>query len=219
MKQMMAVVALLLGAGLAGAQPALIRDVQGMVEVKGQGLAAWKAAEAGQVLEKASLISTGFRSTAVVMIGDSTVTVKPLTRLSLEEIAGKEREEEVILSLRAGRVRAEVVPPAGKAIQFSIRAPIATASVRGTVFEFDGTRLSVEEGRVHLTGENVTGAYIGRGHATTVDAETGKTATAAETVKEDLVPASPAGADSVPSGTAATAAPVNGGLGIGIEWE
>jgi ferric-dicitrate binding protein FerR (iron transport regulator) len=188
------------------------------VEVKGPGAAEWKAAEAGQTLEKDFLISTGFKSTALLTIGNSTVTVKPLTRLSLEEIVMKQHGEQVALNLRAGRVRAEVAAPAGGKTDFTVRSPVATASVRGTVFEFDGMRLSVEEGRVHLTGEGVTGAYIGKGHATTVDTETGKTATAAEAVKEDLVPASPAGLDTVPSGTTTTV-PVNGGLGIGLEWE
>jgi hypothetical protein len=210
---------LLMSAALLGAQTALIREVSGIVEVKAPGLSEWKTAEAGQTLEKASLISTGFRSTALVTIGNSTVTVKPLTRLSLEELAANQNGEQVTLNLRAGRVRADVVPPAGKAVTFSIRAPIATASVRGTVFDFDGTRLSVEEGRVHLSGEGVTGAYIGTGHSTMVDTETGKTATTAETVKEELSPALPAGVDTAPASPASTPAPSNGGLDMGFDWE
>jgi hypothetical protein len=138
-----------------------------------------------------------------------------LTRLSLEEIALKQNEEQVMLNLRAGRVRADVIPPPKGKVDFSIRSPTVTASVRGTVFDFDGTRLSVEEGRVRLSGESVTGAYIGAGHSTAVDTETGKTATVAEVLKEELSPALPAGVDTVPE---APAAPVSGGLGIGFEW-
>jgi hypothetical protein len=92
------------------AQTAVIRETSGIVEVKAPGLAEWKTAAAGQTLEKASVISTGFRSTALVTIGNSTVTVRPLTRLSLEELATKQTGEQITLNLRAGRVRADVVP-------------------------------------------------------------------------------------------------------------
>jgi hypothetical protein len=151
------------------------------------------------------------------MIGNSAVTVKPLTRLRVEEVSSGEKTELVELNLRAGRVRADVVPPAGKAVTFTIRSAVATASVRGTVFEFDGIRLNVEEGRVHLGGETVTGAYIGAGRSTAVDTESGKTAAAVERAKEELSPAPPAGADAAPSGTGTTV-PANPGLDMGFEW-
>jgi hypothetical protein len=208
------------GAALLGAQTAptaRILETSGTVEVKAPGAAEWEAAEAGQVLERASLISTGFRSTALIRIGNSDITVRPLTRLSLEEIAANQDGERVTLNLRAGRVRADVKPPAGGRTDFSVRAPTATASVRGTVFDFDGTRLRVEEGRVRLSGESVTGAYISAGHSTAVDPKSGKTAAVIERVKEELAPALPAGVDAVPAAPAAV--PVSGSLGIGFEWE
>jgi hypothetical protein len=200
------------------AQTAVIREASGTVEVKAPGMTEWKAAAIGQTLDKASLISTGFRSTALIGIGNSTITVRPLTRLSLEEIAVKQNEEQVTLNLRAGRVRAEVRPPTGGKTDFTVRSPIATASVRGTVFEFDGTRLSVEEGRVHLGGESVTGAYIGSGHATAVDTGTGRTTTTAEAVKETLTPALPAGMDTASAAPASTAAPSGDRMDMGFDW-
>jgi hypothetical protein len=218
MKKTGIVLLFLAGAVLAAAQTAVIRDVTGTVEIKAPGTAEWKRAAAGQELDRETLVSTGFRSTAYIAVGNSTVMVRPLTRLSLEEIAAGQGSEEVTLSLRAGRIRAEVVPPAGKKVKFSVRAPIATASVRGTVFEFDGIRLNVEEGRVHLSGDSITGAYIGAGHSTAVDTETGKTVPAAERVKEELAPALPAGVDSSPSSGTSTAVPVIGGLDVGFDW-
>jgi hypothetical protein len=210
-------VLLLLSAVLASAQStALIREIRGTVEVKTPGAAEWKAAVAGQTLDKAALVSTGFRSTALIAIGNSLITVRPLTRLSLEDIILNQAKEQVTLNLRAGRIRADVKPPAGGRTDFSIRAPMATASVRGTAFEFDGTRLAVDEGRVHLTGANVTGAYIGAGHSTAADPETGKTAAAIEIVKEELAPALPAGLDSTPG--VPVAAPPRAGLGISFGW-
>jgi hypothetical protein len=214
----------LMSAVLAGAQnTALIREINGTVEVKAPGAAEWKAAAAGQTLDRAALVSTGFRSTALIAIGNSVITVWPLTRLSLEEIILKQDGEQVTLNLRAGRIRADVKPPAGGKTDFSIRAPMVTASVRGTVFDFDGTRLAVEEGRVHLSGASVTGAYIGAGHSTVAAPETGKTAAAIESVKEELAPALPAGVDAaaptVPvAPTVPAAAPSSAGLGIGFAW-
>jgi hypothetical protein len=205
-----------MSAALLGAQTAVIREISGTVEIKAPGAVEWKAAVTGQTLERASLISTGFRSTALIRIGNSTITVRPLTRLSLEEIAANQNEEQVTLNLRTGRVRADVIPPPQGKVDFSVRAPSVTASVRGTVFEFDGTRLSVEEGRVRLSGESVTGAYIGAGHSTVADPGTGKTATVVEALKAELVPALPAGMDAAPAAPAA--APTSGGLGIGFDW-
>jgi hypothetical protein len=171
-------VAALLGAQTGAPGTAVIREVNGTVEVKAPGASEWKAASAGQILDRAALISTGFKSTARISIGNSDITVRPLTRLGLEELIANQESERVTLNLRAGRVRADVKPPTGGKTDFTIRATTATASVRGTVFEFDGTRLRVEEGRVHLGGASVTGAYVGKGHATTAEQETGKTAAA-----------------------------------------
>jgi hypothetical protein len=211
-------VLLLMSAVLASAQStALIREISGTVEVKTPGAAEWKAAAVGQTLDKAALVSTGFRGTALIAIGNSLITVRPLTRLSLEEIVLKQEGEQVTLNLRAGRIHAAVKPPAGVKMDFSIRSPEVTASVRGTAFDFDGTRLAVEEGRVHLSGASVTGAYIGAGHTTVAAPETGKTATAIDSVKEELVLALPVGVNAVPSAPAA--APSSGGLGISFGWK
>jgi hypothetical protein len=205
---------LLMSAAFLGAQTAYIRETTGMVEIKAPGAMEWKAAVTGQTLERASLISTGFRSMALITIGNSTITVRPLTRLSLEEIT--QSGEQITLNLRAGRIRADVRPPVGGRTDFSVRASTAIASVRGTVFDFDGTRLTVEEGRVHLGGQTVTGAYIGAGHSTAVDTESGKTAVVLERVKKELTPALPAGMDVSPA--APSPIPVSAGLGIGFKW-
>jgi hypothetical protein len=207
---------LLMSAVVLGAQTALIVETSGTVEIKAPGASEWRAAVTGEALERATLISTGFRSTALIRIGNSTITVRPLTRLSLEEIAANQDGEQVVLNLRAGRVRADVRAPEGGRTDFSVRAPTATASVRGTVFEFDGLEVKVEEGRVHLGGQSVTGAYVSAGHSTAVDAERGSTAAVVEVLKEELAPALPAGVDAAPSAPVAAA---GGGLGIVIDWE
>jgi hypothetical protein len=197
MKKTGLVFLLLLGAVLLGAEGARIEQVTGTVEVKTPGTSAWRAAQAGQVLDSASLISTGFKSTALVRIGNSVITVRALTRLSLEEIAAAQEEERVTVYLQTGRIRAEVKPPSGGKTDFTVRSPTVTASVRGTAFEFDGIRVEVAEGRVYLGGGGTAGVYVSEGHGVT--AETGRAVTVIEAVKEELTPALPAGTDTEPA--------------------
>jgi hypothetical protein len=209
---------LLLSAALLGAQTARIREIRGTVEIKTPGATAWQPAEPGQVLDKAALISTGFKSSAIISIGNSHITVRPLTRLSLEELLTVPGNEQVVLGLRAGRVRADVKPPAGGKVDFSVRSPSVTASVRGTVFDFDGLRLRVDEGRVYLAGTGAPGVYVGEGHGSAVNPETGKAAVMIETLKEELSPPLPAGIDKAPAATGPGTGPSNGELGIGFDW-
>jgi hypothetical protein len=184
--------------GLSGlmAQTALVREINGKVEIKMPG-EDWKAAAVGQRLEKATLVSTSFKSTVRISLGNSEITVHPLTRLSLEELAENAGNETVNLQLQTGRMRANVTPPSGGKTEFTVRSPTATASVRGTSFEFDGIRLSVDQGRVRLAGGDGTAVHVSRGHQTTTHTTTGKTPTMAETAQQELVLSAPAGLGSV----------------------
>jgi hypothetical protein len=206
---------LLMSAVLLGAQTARIQEISGTVEVKAPGAAGWEVAKAGQVLDTAALISTGFKSTALVRIGNSTVTVRSLTRLSLEELAAGKNEEQVTLNLRVGRIRADVKPPVGGKTDFTIRSPTVTASVRGTIFDFDGIRLRVEEGRVYLGSENAVGVYISAGHGANAET-TGKTAAVIDTIKEELSPVLPAGVDAAP--VVIRPAPARANMDIWFDW-
>jgi hypothetical protein len=205
-----------MSAALLGAQTARIRELRGTVEVKQPGASAWEAAETGQLLEAATLISTGFKSAALLNIGNSDINVRALTSLSLAEILADRDQEQVTLNLRAGRIRANVKPPVGGEISFTVRSPTATASVRGTIFDFDGTRLRVEEGRVYLSAPNTAGSYIGAGHSAAAEEGTGKVAGAIETIKEELSPALPAGVDTVPA--AILPGPASANLDIWFDW-
>lgn len=198
------------------AQEAVVKEIRGTVEVKASGDAGWTPAREGRVLASGDSISTGFRSAAVLVIGGSRLEVRPLTRLSLRELVRAENQEKVNINLRAGRIRAEVKPPLGGTSSFTVRGPIATASVRGTAFEFDGLRLRVEEGRVHVRSEGGGGSYVGAGHVARVDTESGRTLGAAETAAEELRPPAPAGMDSSPR--APSAAPVTE-VEAGFEWK
>jgi hypothetical protein len=213
------ILGLLLVCGAAGlfAQETLIQEIWGTVEVKAAGEAEWKAARQGQTLERGALISTGFNSGALIISGSSKVTLRPLSRLSVEELAAAGSGEKVDINLLAGGLRVSVQPPAGGRVSFNVRSPIATASVRGTEFEFDGVRVRVEEGRVHMSGNSGGGgAYVSAGHIGRVDSESGRAAGAAETAREELAPPPPAGTGNGP-GTP-KAAPVTADIEAGFEW-
>lgn len=156
----------------AQAPVAVIKQVAGTVEIKAPGKD-WVPAKAGASLSKDTAISTGFKSVAVVTVGASTLTVKPLTRLTLGEIARLEGSETVRLALLSGRVRADVKPPAGGKTDFTVKSPTATASVRGTGFDQDIVNLDVDEGEVEFAGPDGLPVQVGAGQSSTVDEDGG----------------------------------------------
>jgi hypothetical protein len=162
MKYIMAVFLIVLGMPFLFAQ-AHIRSITGTVELKTQEDSLWKPAGAGQVIENDMLISTGFRSTALLDLGSSTITVEQLSRLSLGEIIAEQGNEQVRLFLNAGRIRADVNPPAAGRVDFSVRSPSVSASVRGTSFTFDTINLIVTEGLVEFSGNRGAPVYVGKG--------------------------------------------------------
>jgi len=197
MKRILAISILLAAAVLAAAQAAaplaVIRQVAGTVEIKAPGKD-WVPARAGAALTKDTLISTAFKSVAVISVGTSTLTVKPLTRLSLEEIARLEGSETVRLALLSGRVRAEVKPPAGGKTDFTVKSPTATASVRGTGFDQDPVNLDVDDGNVEFTGPDGLPVQVGAGQSSTVG-EDGGAVPPKDMPDQALSPPPPAGLD------------------------
>jgi hypothetical protein len=160
------------GGTLAHAQT-VIQEITGTVEVKAPGSSTWVQAAAGMELAQKTSISTGFKGTAVVAVGNSRITVKPMTRLTLEEIiATAGGNEQVNLFLQSGRVRAEVTSPSGGKTDFTVRSPTVTASVRGTVFEFDTINLNVIEGRVLFFSATGSLTPVRAGETSTVREQT-----------------------------------------------
>ncbi len=177
----------------AQAPVAVIKQVAGTVEIRAPGKD-WVPAKAGASLTKDTAISTGFKSVAVVTVGTSTLTVKPLTRLTLEEIARLEGSETVRLALLSGRVRADVKPPAGGKTDFTVKSPTATASVRGTGFDQDTVNLDVDDGDVEFTGPDGLPVQVGAGQSSTID-EDGGSVPPGDMPDESLSPPPPAGLD------------------------
>lgn len=148
-----AALALFLAAGALAAQElqVVVQTTSGTVEVQEPG-AEWQPVNAGDIIPLRSRISTGFGATAVLMVGSNAdITVRPLTRISVAELAEDQGIERSRVDLEVGRVRGDVRRSDQMPTEFELRSPVATASVRGTVFEFDGESLSVTDGFVAMT--------------------------------------------------------------------
>jgi hypothetical protein len=85
-----------------------------------------------------STISTGFGARAEIEAGEATLSVSPLTRLTIEELAREQNNQRTDLFLGVGRVRANVRTGEDTTHDFQLRSSVSTAAVRGTEFEYDG---------------------------------------------------------------------------------
>ncbi|MDA3955235.1 FecR domain-containing protein, partial [Oceanispirochaeta sp.] len=108
----------------------VISRTSGLVEVMKSGSTAWVKAEEGSLLSQNSRISTGFNSTATLLINDaSEVTVKALTRIKVEEISGNgsSGDQNTRLFMGAGRINASVKKNESSIHDFRVRTPVSTA--------------------------------------------------------------------------------------------
>ena len=147
MKRVLFVAFVFLAAATAFSQTAVFKEVSGKVEYRLAGKE-WRPARSGVEVPAGTMVSTGFKSVSLIALGNSSVLVKPLTRLTIDEIVRVEGSEAARLFLLAGRVHVEAKPESGAALDFSVKSPTATASVRGTSFDFDGINLRVTDGGV-----------------------------------------------------------------------
>jgi len=125
-----------------------IREMSGTVELQTQGSTGWTPARLNEPIRESTIVSTGFKSTAIIAVGNSTLLVQPLTRMSLGALINRDQTETVNLNLNTGKIRIDVKPPAGAKASVSVQTPSATASVRGTAFDLDTVAIQVHEGSV-----------------------------------------------------------------------
>jgi len=138
----------------AYSQTGVIRELTGDVELKLSGTSAFVPARTGNQVAQDTIVSTGFRSTAIIAVGSTVITVQPLTRLSLAEISSSQDSDRLNINLQAGRIRVDVKPAAGTTANTTVRSPNATASVRGTSLKMDAMNMEVLEGKVAYEGND-----------------------------------------------------------------
>jgi hypothetical protein len=177
------------------AQNGIIRELSGTVELKNPGAADYVPAKTGDTVSQKTVISTGFKSSTLVQVGSAVLTVRPLTRLTLTEISAASGAETLNVNLQAGRVRVDVNPPAGTRAAMSVSSPSATASVRGTSFEFDTRNLYVNHGTVSFKGSRGSGVLVSAGSSSQVQTD-GKAVHPVETKIGNLRPHAPVGSSS-----------------------
>jgi hypothetical protein len=117
----------------------------------------------------------------------------------------------------------------GGKTDFTVRSPIATASVRGTSFDFDTENLRVDEGRVQYSHDNGSSTSVPAGGMSYVDETSTSVISPFAAVSDLLSPALPAGSGSgSPLGDHAPAIlnspvilppPLEVDVGIGFDWD
>ena len=137
-----------------------IVETIGKVEVQKAG--EWVPAKAGDILAPGSVISTGFKSEAVLSIGKSTIKVKALTRLTIEQLYENNGNHASSVYLDVGSISADIKAAEDKRVGFTVKNPSATASVRGTegdifadgrLFGISGVwAVSAPEARIYSVG-------------------------------------------------------------------
>lgn len=138
------------------AMQAKVVSTKGKAEV--QNGSSWVALNVGDTLDQGAVIQTGFKSEIVLKIKESTVTVAPLTRITLQTlaekngVAGAQGKDETAIFLDTGSLRSNVQKSQDRRVGFTVRSPVATASVRGTEFDvgtrFRGVHLATQAGKV-----------------------------------------------------------------------
>jgi len=153
------------------AQTGVIRELSGTVELKNAGQANFTVAKVGDRVNQDTVISTSLKSNALIEVGSTIISVRPLTRLTLTEIQASGGVETLNVNLQAGRVRVDVNPPAGTKTSMTVSSPNTTASVRGTSFFFDTRNLQVEQGTVLFKGNRGYTIQTRAGLSTLVEAD------------------------------------------------
>jgi hypothetical protein len=194
---------------------AMIREMSGTVELKTNASADWVTAQAGDRIGKNTIVSTGFKSIALLVVGNSTITVRPLTRMSLAELMNRNETETININLNTGRVRVDVNPPVGGRANFIVQTPSAVASVRGTMFNLNTDAIQVLKGAVNYkpaNGTYVRSVMVNAHQESRIDTDTGSAVhpmAAAKTARglpdlpgQDALPSANNGAQlEVPGGT------------------
>jgi len=143
----------------AAALDATVISATGKVEI--QNGTEWVAVKAGDIIPKGAVISTGFKSEAVIKVKSSTFTLTPLTRITVEQLAETPAKDETQLYLDSGNVKFDVKKSENKRVGFKVRSPVATASVRGTAGTVGANgSVAASEGIIAVTSAESPSANI-----------------------------------------------------------
>ena len=142
---------------------AQVVSVSGKAEVLRENT--WTALNEGDTLSGGDTIQTGFKSSLTLKIKESTVNVAALTRITVENLSQNSEKDNAQVFVRTGKVTSNVQKTEGKKVNFVVRTPVATASVRGTEFSvsngFSSTQVETTRGAVAVwSGKNTENANL-----------------------------------------------------------
>jgi len=200
------------------AQSGVMKEFSGVVELKFPGSQDFVPAKTGDRISQDTVISTGFKSSALIEVGSAIITVRPLTVLTLKEIEASRESENLNMNLRTGRVRVELNRPAGTKVSMSVSSPAATASVRGTVFEFDTRNIYVERGVVAFKGSRGGLTRVNAGSSGQLD-NSDKVYSPVDTMNSGLRPRVPVGSDLTYSAAGRTGAQSEANLTVTTTYQ
>lgn len=156
--------------GMLWSQSVTVGSMSGKVEIRPPGMS-WQSASEGMSVPVNSMISTGFASEAMIVMDNADITVKPLTRMTIQDFASSGSTTTTKLFLGAGKIRADVKRSSNLINDFQVRSPVATAAVRGTSFTFDGVTLEVITGSVDFFGQKGAKVNVSGGGKSEADEE------------------------------------------------
>ena len=144
-------------------QNAMLREVQGLVEVQTAG-GAWASAGADDILDAGQRVRTGALSGVQVLFYDgSTARLGPETEVSLDKLGQDPADGSRIVELTqwVGESEHDVVPAGDTRAQYQVHTPTGTGQARGTLFQVIVTparvvRFSVDDGAVAVTHMDIT---------------------------------------------------------------
>lgn len=147
----------------ASALEAKFVSIEGKVEILEGGM--WIPVEEGDIIqERGAVISTGFKSNAVVSVKGTNFTLGPLTRITIEN------KDSTQIYIDSGSLKANVSSSDGRKVGFKVRSAVATASVRGTEFKVTSSgRLSVTQGLVSFGGPEASSAEVAKSEDNSTD--------------------------------------------------
>ena len=105
--------------------------------------------------------------------------------MAVDKLAISGKKVDTNLNLKLGRIKADVKTSKGLKHNFTLKTPVSTAAVRGTVFESSVRKLEVVTGRISFTNKIGQKTTVNGGGSSSVGG-TGFTppATVVETVQE-----------------------------------
>ena len=153
----------------ASALEAKFVSIEGKVEILEGGM--WIPVEEGDIIqERGAVVSTGFKSNAVVSVKGTNFTLGPLTRITIENMVAIENKDSTQIYIDSGSLKANVSSSDGRKVGFKVRSAVATASVRGTEFKVTSSgRLSVTQGLVSFGGPEASSAEVAKSEDNSTD--------------------------------------------------